>query len=136
MSITTRDLARLASILRRLDSDFPGERAAAGLLASRWMHERGLAWEDLIQVPCPAPSPPPAAPAPAAGTKVRSGPPDRAAQAFVHSAGVAGVFVLVAAAATATSARDLLLPLGALAAYVALWRGVSKFLPRWPRRGL
>jgi hypothetical protein len=96
------------------------------------MHERGLAWEDLIQAPGPAPSPPPAAPA----TKVRAGPPDRVAHAFVHSAGAAGAVILVAAAAAATSARDLLLPLGALAAYVALWRGVSKFLPRWQRRRL
>lgn len=40
---------RLVAILARLASDFDGERAAAGLLASRLLRDRGLCWDDLIQ---------------------------------------------------------------------------------------
>jgi len=40
---------RLVAILARLASDFDGERAAAGLLASRLLRDRGLCWDDLIK---------------------------------------------------------------------------------------
>ena len=39
---------RLVGILGRLGSEHDGERAAAGLLASRMLRDRGLSWEDLI----------------------------------------------------------------------------------------
>ena len=39
---------RLIGILARLASDFDGERAAAGLLATRLLRDRGLSWDDLI----------------------------------------------------------------------------------------
>lgn len=40
---------RLVAILGRLGSDYDGERAAAALLASRLLRDRGLCWDDLIQ---------------------------------------------------------------------------------------
>jgi hypothetical protein len=39
---------RLVAILGRLGSDYDGERASAGLLASRLLRDRGLCWDDLI----------------------------------------------------------------------------------------
>lgn len=39
---------KLAKILARLGSEHDGERAAAGLLASRLLREAGLSWEDLL----------------------------------------------------------------------------------------
>ncbi len=38
----------MVAILGRLGSDFDGERAAAGLLASRLLRDKGLCWDDLI----------------------------------------------------------------------------------------
>lgn len=58
--LTGADRARLAAILGRLGSDFDGERAAAGLLASRFMRDHGLTWPDLLAAPAPATPPPPA----------------------------------------------------------------------------
>jgi hypothetical protein len=39
---------KLVKICARLGSDHDGERAAAGLLASRMLASEGLAWEDVI----------------------------------------------------------------------------------------
>lgn len=46
--LTLEERTRLIGILGRLGSDFDGERAAAGLLASRLLRARGLTWEDLL----------------------------------------------------------------------------------------
>lgn len=40
--------AKLVGVLSMLASDFDGERASAGLLASRLLKDRGLTWDDLI----------------------------------------------------------------------------------------
>jgi hypothetical protein len=58
--LTPADRAKLAAILGRLGSDFDGERAAAGLLAARFVREHGLTWPDVLTAPPPAPPPPPA----------------------------------------------------------------------------
>jgi hypothetical protein len=58
--LTPADRARLAAILGRLGSDFDGERAAAGLLASRFMRDHGLTWPAVLAAPAPATPPPPA----------------------------------------------------------------------------
>ena len=42
------ELRKLIGILGRLGSDHDGERAAAGLLASRMLRAAGLGWDDLI----------------------------------------------------------------------------------------
>jgi hypothetical protein len=39
---------KLVGILGMLGSDFDGERASAGLLASRLLKDHGLRWDDLI----------------------------------------------------------------------------------------
>lgn len=66
--LTAAERAKLVGILGRLGSDFDGERAAAGLLASRLLRDRGLSWDDVIHAPGsrqahrpPCPEPPPAA---------------------------------------------------------------------------
>ncbi len=41
---------RLIGVLSRLASDFDGERAAAGLLATRLMKSHGVSWDDLLPV--------------------------------------------------------------------------------------
>ena len=48
---------KLIGVLSRLGSDFDGERAAAALLASRMVRDRGLAWDDLISRSAVAPIP-------------------------------------------------------------------------------
>jgi hypothetical protein len=58
--LTGADRARLAAILGRLGSDHDGERAAAGLLATRFMRDHGLTWPELLAAPAPATPPPPA----------------------------------------------------------------------------
>ena len=68
--LTPAELRKLVGILGRLGSDHDGERAAAGLLASRMLRAAGVGWDDLIlsdsrQVPGGtqgkhAPPPPPA----------------------------------------------------------------------------
>jgi hypothetical protein len=39
---------RLAAVLARLESPFDGERAAAGLIASKMVREAGMTWSDLL----------------------------------------------------------------------------------------
>ncbi len=51
MALSPPDRAKLVSILGMLASDFDGERAAAGLLASRMLRQAGLTWSDLIGQP-------------------------------------------------------------------------------------
>ena len=57
-TLTPADRARLAAILGRLGSDFDGERAAAGLLASKLLRDRGLTWAELLDRAAPTPPPP------------------------------------------------------------------------------
>jgi hypothetical protein len=45
------DRVRLVNILGMLGSEHDGERASAGLLASRMLRDRGLQWIDLIGTP-------------------------------------------------------------------------------------
>lgn len=47
-NLTKEELTRLVGILGRLGSDYDGERAAAGLLASRLLRDKGLTWLDLL----------------------------------------------------------------------------------------
>jgi hypothetical protein len=49
---------KLAAVLARLESPYEGERAAAGLIASRMIREAGLTWQELLE-PEPPPLPPP-----------------------------------------------------------------------------
>ncbi len=49
-----RDTERLAKILGRLGSEFDGERAAAGVMATRFLKERHLTWTELLEPPAPA----------------------------------------------------------------------------------
>jgi len=64
-----RDLTKLAGILGRLASDHDGERAAAGLLATRFMEQRNWTWRDVLHPPA---LPPPDRPRRAtAGTDAR-----------------------------------------------------------------
>ena len=49
------DTNKLIGILSRLSSDFEGERAAAGLLATRFIKDRGLGWQDILQPALPPP---------------------------------------------------------------------------------
>jgi len=46
--LTPTERNKLVGILGLLGSDHDGERAAAGLLASRLLRDRGLCWDDLI----------------------------------------------------------------------------------------
>ena len=39
---------RLAAVMSRLESPFDGERAAAGLIASKIIRDAGMTWADLI----------------------------------------------------------------------------------------
>jgi hypothetical protein len=48
-ALTPAELERLRNICARLESDVEGERAAAGLLASRLLRDRGLVWADVVQ---------------------------------------------------------------------------------------
>jgi hypothetical protein len=47
-SLTAAEYARLIAVLGMLGSEHAGERAAAGLHASRLLRERGLGWGDVI----------------------------------------------------------------------------------------
>lgn len=49
MALSSADRTRLASVLRLLGSDQPGERDAAGLAATRIVRGAGLDWADLLQ---------------------------------------------------------------------------------------
>ena len=46
--LSPTELRRLVGVLGRLGSDHDGERAAAGLLASRMLRAAGLGWDDLL----------------------------------------------------------------------------------------
>ena len=46
--LTPGERTKLVHILARLASDYDGERAAAGLLASRLLDAKGLTWDALI----------------------------------------------------------------------------------------
>lgn len=46
--LTPAERTRLIGVLGRLGSDFDGERAAAGLLATRILRAAGLTWDDLV----------------------------------------------------------------------------------------
>lgn len=48
MPLSPAERQRLVGILGRLGSDHDGERAAAGLLATRMLRAAGLGWDDLI----------------------------------------------------------------------------------------
>ena len=48
MALSPAERTRLVGILGRLGSDHDGERAAAGLLATRLLRDRNLSWDDLI----------------------------------------------------------------------------------------
>ena len=65
--LATDDRRRLVGILSRLASNHDGERAAAGLLATRLLTARGLQWDEVIGIalpPPPRPDPWPGAPPP------------------------------------------------------------------------
>ena len=47
-TLAPAEVRRLVGILGRLGSDHDGERAAAGLLASRMLRAAGLGWADVI----------------------------------------------------------------------------------------
>lgn len=49
--LSPAELRKLVGILGRLGSDHDGERAAAGLLASRLLRAAGLGWDDLLTAP-------------------------------------------------------------------------------------
>ena len=49
------DRRKLVGILSRLASDYDGERAAAGLLATRLLKARGLGWDEVIGIALPSP---------------------------------------------------------------------------------
>ena len=53
--IALDDRRKLVGILSRLASDFDGERAAAGLLATRLLRARGLQWDEVIGIALPPP---------------------------------------------------------------------------------
>ena len=55
VTLSDPDRDRLAGILGRLASPFDGERAAAGLLATRFLAARGVQWADLLRPRLPAP---------------------------------------------------------------------------------
>ena len=56
-TLTPADRAKLAHILDRLGSDHDGERAAAGLLATKLVRDRGASWAWLLGLERP-PAPP------------------------------------------------------------------------------
>ena len=47
-TLSPAERTRLVGVLGLLSSDFAGERAAAGLLATKMLRDRGLCWSDLI----------------------------------------------------------------------------------------
>jgi hypothetical protein len=58
MTLTQPEITKLVRILGMLGSDHAGERASAGLLATRLLKQRGATWADVIGAPMLA-SPPP-----------------------------------------------------------------------------
>lgn len=57
VGLSGADRERLVKLCGMLGSAHDGERAAAGLLASRLLRERGLRWDDVIGVSAPLPPP-------------------------------------------------------------------------------
>jgi hypothetical protein len=53
--LTPSDRTRLVKLLGMLGSAHDGERASAGLLATRLLRDRGLSWDDLLQPRLPPP---------------------------------------------------------------------------------
>ena len=49
-TLSPRERARLVGILSRLSSSFAGERAAAGLLAAKFLAKHNLMWSDLAEM--------------------------------------------------------------------------------------
>ncbi|MCU0983598.1 MAG: hypothetical protein MUC89_01480 [Acetobacteraceae bacterium] len=62
MPLTPEIRERLAKIAGRLGSDHEGERAAAGLMATRLLRAHNLTWSDALLAAQPAPPPPPPPP--------------------------------------------------------------------------
>ena len=52
--LNSNERARLIKILGKLGSEFPNERAAAGLLATRLLKECYLSWDDAVVAASPA----------------------------------------------------------------------------------
>ncbi len=55
--LSPTELRRLVAVLSRLGSAFDGERAAAALLASRMLRDRGLTWDTLLSARPSGPAP-------------------------------------------------------------------------------
>ena len=53
--LASDDRRKLVGILSRLASNHDGERAAAGLLATRLLSARGLGWDEVIGIALPPP---------------------------------------------------------------------------------
>jgi hypothetical protein len=62
--VTPADRDRLVAVLGMLGSDHVGERASAGLHATRLLRERRLTWGDVITPAGPSAPPPPRSPPP------------------------------------------------------------------------
>jgi hypothetical protein len=60
LALPSPALAKLAKVLNLLSSSFPGERAAAALVAARMVQTLGSTWEQIL-APVTAPPPPPVA---------------------------------------------------------------------------
>lgn len=52
--MTAAMLPKMVGTLGRLGSDHAGERAAAGLIATRLLRDAGATWEGLLSAPAPA----------------------------------------------------------------------------------
>jgi hypothetical protein len=62
--VTAADRRKLAAILGMLGSEYPGERAAAGLQAEAFRKRHGLTWEAMLSLPSGEPAPSPERPEP------------------------------------------------------------------------
>lgn len=57
VALSPDDRRRLAGVLARLSSDYPGERDAAALLASRIVRDRDVTWLDVLRADLAAHTP-------------------------------------------------------------------------------
>lgn len=57
-ALSSAERDKLVGLLGLLGSDFDGERATAAAMASRFIRERRLTWDDVIGTPAPLPPPP------------------------------------------------------------------------------
>ena len=64
MLLSPTERARLVALLGMLGSDFDGERASAGLLATRLLKAKGLTWDALITARLATEEPPSRRPRP------------------------------------------------------------------------